>query len=397
MFEAAMEHFAQGLALLSQQDISAVPPRQLGTDIQRIRGVINRAEAQCVRRVELFDREQAYGSSGDTSTTNWLRNHCQLSGFAADKHVKLARQLPELQATQQALESGEIGIGHALEVARATDDMGAGAEAELLSAARTKDPAEVRQAAREIRHRVDAEGMARQAMEQFRKRRLHLFELPDGMVGVEGALPPEGGAALRLTLESLTGVPPKDDERTPQQRRADALMELCRRQLDSGTLPSLNGRKPHLTVVVQAETLAGAPGAPAARLEGAGPISGETARRLLCGCSASVLKVDGKGVALDLGRAKRLASEPQRQVWWRATRAAWFPAAVGRPASANPTTSTSGRLAEAPGSTGWCCCARSRTIRSSTRAIGNWPRTRTGPSHWSRPGSSREPAEGLPG
>src|SRR6266542_3627373 len=279
MFEAAMEHFARGLALLSEQDISAVPPRQLGADIQQIRGFINRAEAQCVRRVEVFDREQAYGSSGDTSTTNWLRHHCQLSGFVADKHVKLARQL-----------------------------------AELLSAARTKDPAEVRQAAREIRHRVDAAGMARQAMEQFRKRRLHLYDLPDGMVGVEGALPPEGGAALRLTLESLTGVPPKNDERTAQQRRADALIELCWRQLDSGTLPSLNGRKPHLTVVVQAETLAGAPGAPAARLEGAGPISGETARRLLCGGSASVLRVDGKGVALDLGRAKRLASEAQRRV-----------------------------------------------------------------------------------
>jgi hypothetical protein len=81
MFEAAVEHFTQGLALLAQQDISAVPPRQLGADIQRIRGIINRAEAQCVRRVELFDREQAYGSSGDTSTTNWLRNHCQLSGL----------------------------------------------------------------------------------------------------------------------------------------------------------------------------------------------------------------------------------------------------------------------------------------------------------------------------
>lgn len=309
-----MEHLERGLALLSAQDVSAVPPRRLGADIKQIRGLINRAEAQCVRRVEVFDREQAYGASGDTSTTSWLRNHCQLSGFSADRHVKLARQLPDLQATQQALESGEIGIEHALEVARATDDIGTGAEAELLTAARCKNPAEVRQAAREIRHRVDAAGMARQAMEQFRKRRLLLFDLPDGMIGVEGALPPEGGAALRLTLESLTGVPPKNDERNAQQRRADALMELCRRQLDSGRLPSVNGRRPHLTVVVQAETLAAAPGAPPAQLEGAGPISGETAERLLCSGSASVLKVDGRGLALDLGRSRRLASEPQRRV-----------------------------------------------------------------------------------
>ncbi|HEY8641411.1 MAG TPA: DUF222 domain-containing protein [Candidatus Dormibacteraeota bacterium] len=314
MFEAGIELVERGLALIAEQDISAVAPLQLGADIKRIRGVINRAEAQCVRRVEVFDREDAYASSGDTSTTSWLRNNCQLSGFSADKHVKLARQLPELRATQKALESGQIGIEHALEVARATDDMGPAAEAELLSAARTKDPAEVRLAAKEIRHRVDAAGMARQAMERFRKRRLHLIDLPDGMIGLEGALPPEGGVALKLTLESLTGVPPKGDERTQQQRHADALMELCRRQLDSGTLPSINGRKPHLTVVVQAETLAGAPGAPAAQLEGAGPISGETAKRLLCGGSASVLTADSKGAALDLGRSQRLGSEPQRRV-----------------------------------------------------------------------------------
>ena len=310
----AVFHFEAGLALLAGHDVGAIAPVAIGADIKTIRGVIDRLEAQCARRVEVFDREQAFRCTGDTSTTSWLRRTCNLSGFSADQRVKLARQLPELEATQTALEAGEIGIEHALEIARATDDLGAGAETELLSAAHQKDPAELRQAAKEIRHRVDAAGMARQALEQLRKRRLHLFNLPDGMVGLEGALPPEGGVALRLTLDALTGVPPKGDERTQQQRHADALMELCRRQLDSGTLPRVNGRKPHLTVVVQAETLAGEAGAPAAHLEGAGPISGETAKRLLCGGSASVLAVDKQGVALDLGRSRRLATEPQRRV-----------------------------------------------------------------------------------
>ncbi|HLQ62693.1 MAG TPA: hypothetical protein VK131_12610, partial [Candidatus Acidoferrales bacterium] len=62
-----------------------------------------------------------------------------------------------------------------------------------------------------------------------------------------------------------------------------------------------------------AETLAGVPGAPAAQLEGAGPISTETAQRLLCGGGASLLTVNGKGVVLDLGRSKRTASEGQRR------------------------------------------------------------------------------------
>jgi len=309
-----MAHIEKGLGMLAQHDPSTVSPVQLGVDIKAIRGAIDRLEGQCARRVELFDREQAFGSTGDTSTTNWLRNNCHLSGFSADRHVKFARQLPELEATQKALDDGEIGIEHALEIARATNDLGVAAELELLSAARSKDPAELRQAARDIRHRLDADSLARIAMEHWRRRRLHLYNLPDGMLGLEGALPPESGVALKLTLESLLGTPPKDDDRTQQQRQADALVELCTRQLDSGSLPRVNGRKPHLMVVVQAETLAGEPGAPAPQLEGAGPISVETAKRLMCDGSVSVMTVDKKGVALDLGRSRRLASEPQRRV-----------------------------------------------------------------------------------
>ena len=306
MFDAAMEHFEHGLAVLARQDLSVVAPVQLGVDIKRLRSCIDRAEAECARRVEAFDRGRGYAATPDTSTVSWLRNNCNLSGATADKHVKLARQLPQLDQTQKALESGQIGIEHALEIARATDDLGLAAEDELLKAAQTKDPAELRQTAREIRHRVDAKGMARLAMELQRKRRLHLYDLPDGMIGIDGALPPEGGAALRITLDSLIGVPPKGDDRTQQQRQADALMLLCRRQLDSGSLPSRAGRKPHLTVVMQADT-------GAARLEGAGPISTETAERLMCDGSVSVLSVDRKGAALDLGRSHRLASEPQRR------------------------------------------------------------------------------------
>jgi hypothetical protein len=126
------------------------------------------------------------------------------------------------------------------------------------------------------------------------------------MLGVDGALPPEGGMALKLCLESLTGIPAKDDDRTPDQRNADALMLLCKRQLDSGELPAVGGRKPHLMVVMKGDE--------APRLEGYGPICRETAERLACEGSVSVLTLDKKGVALDLGRSRRLASEPQRRV-----------------------------------------------------------------------------------
>ncbi len=311
---AALPHFEAAFALLANQDLDPVPPVQLGCDIKALRSLIDRLEAQCARRVERFDRDRGYAPSGEGSATNWLRRHCHMSGATADRHVKFARQLPDLEKTQAALASGQIGIEHALEIARATEDMGAGAEGELLEAARSKDPLEVRQVARELRHRTDPSGMAELALAQQRKRRLRLYQLGDGMLGLEGALPPEGGVALKLCLDSLIGVPPKDDERSQPQRQADALLELCRRQLDSGELPRLGGRKPHLTLVVQAESLAGLPGAPAAQLEGYGAISVETAKRIASGGSLSVLTVDSQGVALNLGRSRRLASEPQRRV-----------------------------------------------------------------------------------
>jgi hypothetical protein len=310
----AAAHIERGLAVLSAEDIEAVAAVELGNDIQIISSLMSRLELQRARRLRRFDAGHGHVPSGDGSTTNWLSRTCHLPGHLAERQVRFARQLPELEATQEAVKQGQIGIEHALEIARATDDMGPAAEEEMLAAAKQTDPGDLRKVARELRHRVDSDGLARLAQEQHRKRRLRMYELPDGMLGLEGALPVEGGVALRLTLESLIGIPPKYDDRTQQQRQADALMALCQRQLDSGRLPKVGGRKPHLTVVVRAETLAGEPGAPAAHLEGAGPISVETAKRLMCGASVSVLQVDGKGAALRLGRARRLATEPQRRV-----------------------------------------------------------------------------------
>src|ERR671936_2298164 len=97
----------EGLALLSAQDLAPVDPILMGSDIKRMTAAMNRFEAQRARRIEQFDRDRGFGPSGDTSTTSWLRNNCQMSGASADKQVKLARQLPELQETQKALAAGE--------------------------------------------------------------------------------------------------------------------------------------------------------------------------------------------------------------------------------------------------------------------------------------------------
>ncbi|MBI2237615.1 MAG: DUF222 domain-containing protein, partial [Actinobacteria bacterium] len=64
--------------------------------------------------------------------------------------------------------------------------------------------------------------------------------------------------------------------RTPAQRRADALGEICRRFLDSPDRPLVAGERPHVTVTVGLEVLEGRSGVPC-ELDDAGPVSPETA------------------------------------------------------------------------------------------------------------------------
>jgi len=107
------------------------------------------------------------------------------------------------------------------------------------------------------------------------------------MVRLDGILDVEGGATLKAALSGLMPPPKKDDDRAPGQRRADALVDLARRPLDGSKLGQVGGQRPHLIITASAETLAGLPGAPAAHLEGAGPIPIETAQRHSCDSTVS--------------------------------------------------------------------------------------------------------------
>jgi uncharacterized protein DUF222 len=115
---------------------------------------------------------------------------------------------------------------------------------------------------------------------------------------------------LRLCLESLIGIPARGDERSQEQRQADALSELCARAIGSGRLPRQAGRRPQLTVIVR--TQAGSE--VGAELVGVGPISLGTLARLRGQDHVERKQtVDGKGVTLNFGRARRCHSESQRE------------------------------------------------------------------------------------
>ena len=257
------------------------------------------------------------GGSGALTAQAWVRWQCNLTGVAAAELVEVSRQLASLPQTSEAFSQGAISHRNATLIARTAKDLGdkfdAQAETILVAAAKELDPWRLKRATMLLRHCLEPDGVLAEANEVHERRFLYLSQTFDGILRLDGQLDPEGGAALQTVLDALMGPPADDDRRSAPQRRADALNDMARRQLDGGKLPEVGGLKPHLMVTVDAATLSKQPGSPAAELEWAQPIPAETARRIACDCSMTPVLRGAESHQVEAGRTSRVISPSMRR------------------------------------------------------------------------------------
>jgi hypothetical protein len=123
-------------------------------------------------------------------------------------------------------------------------------------------------------------------------------------VRVDGDLDPESGESLLTALAAVldTDARSRDraDTRSPAQRRADGLGEICRQWLDRSERPAVAGERPHLTLTIGAEGLAGNAGV--GELDHVGPVDPGFARRLACDACVRRVVLGGASEPLDVGR-----------------------------------------------------------------------------------------------
>ncbi len=175
-------------------------------------------------------------------------------------------------------------------------------------------------------------------------RELWLTDTGAGTTRIRGTLDAEAAAMLRAALDPLTaprpaspGSPGADstdgsgsegevrDRRSPARRRADALVELIGRALDTGTLPTQGGQRPHLTVLVPLPTLLGEPGAPPAETSWGLPLPAAVLARLRCDATITRILLDPTGVPLDVGRTQRIVPPALRRALAARDRCCTFP------------------------------------------------------------------------
>jgi len=175
------------------------------------------------------------------------------------------------------------------------------------------DPYELNRHWKQLRYQADQEAAEDAEEEQRRRRWLNYRQTDEGTFRIEGELDPENGVAFKTAMRSLMGRPVKGDERTPAERRCDALGELSRRLMSGGALPTQGGEKPHVLLVANIETLRLEPGSPMAQLDWGPLVTGKTARRIAEDADLTPVLVDGRSEILYVGRRSRTVSPRVRK------------------------------------------------------------------------------------
>jgi Domain of unknown function (DUF222) len=240
---------------LATQDLDRQPDAALAQQVPELRRLLDRLEGQWLHRLATIDSRAAASADQATpapSTASWLRNRLHLGAGAAHSAVRTARALsggPSPRPPRRyAPASCRPPTPRCWPPAPMSSPPQTAAEAEpvLVAAARRLDP-------------PGCDGSSPTCGRRLIPRRLTprpsgatgggpvAGPTLEGVVAVGGLLEPEAGQTVLAALEPLARPADAQDERSGDQRRADALTELARRALEAGQLPQTGGIRPQLT------------------------------------------------------------------------------------------------------------------------------------------------------
>ncbi|MEU8110945.1 DUF222 domain-containing protein [Micromonospora sp. NPDC048947] len=320
--------------------IWALPEHELIAALDAAHHLEQRLAAVKLTLVRELDGRGTARRQGASSTAVWLRERLRLTVSAARRLVELAATLDAgSPGVRQALADGDLTPQQARVIADTvrTVQTTAGGEAAdkavgvLTDWARHFDPTQLRKLGTRILDHVApdlADAAARAALDAeaaraTRDRHLTLSEQTDGRLRLTGTLDAETAGLPRAAIDPLTAPVGPDDQRSPGQRRHDALADLCRLSLRTGELPEHGGDPAQIVITTHYDDLTRQLGA--GTLDTGLRLTPETVRRLACDAAILPTVLNGAGQPLDVGRQRRLVTGPLRRVLVLRDRGCAFP------------------------------------------------------------------------
>ena len=299
-------------------------------------------------RVGLVQEAESRGvvdQSPSPSAADWLLEHSlHLEPADAARTVSLARACtqPANQVLAAAVAGGTVTVRKAVtalrQLAQVEHDLAPGKREEALASltlmAQTGYDRHVIAIGRMLMTLLGAEGaLERDEKVLSRLTSLRLIPLENGMIRVSGQLDPEAGAVLTAALDPLSAPNPCQaggghDPRLADRRRADALIEICRRATAAGGAAPATS-KAQIVVTIDFDRLAGAVRGAGRTLDGT-VLSPQTVRKLACDASIIPMVLGSQSQPLDVGRTKRLVTPALLAALWARDKGCTFPG-CGRP------------------------------------------------------------------
>jgi len=311
---------------------------QLADKITTLAGQINAANYRFLKLIAEFDQRKAWAGAGIRSCAHWLNWKCSIAMSAAREKVRTARALDGLPAINSAFEKGELSFSKVRAMTRVATVKN---ESHLLMIAEHGTAQHMETLVKAFRSVTRAQGAnaaeqgqdnkCDQARDQRQRdnRSVSCFQDDEGMWVINAKLPAEeGGVVVKVlkelgdqlvnqtmgpaeqksvSAETFCDISPANPITFPQ-RRADALVALSEHYLASCTnssVPSLTSLKAaercqlvlHVSDTNNAESNV--------NLDGRWLLP-DAARRLACDAGLLVVKEDGAGNVLDIGRKSRV-------------------------------------------------------------------------------------------
>jgi Domain of unknown function (DUF222) len=312
----------------------------LMNEAERLGRVISSTLGNLLTTLGELDRREAWRSEGATSSGAWLTERLGVAEGTGRAWSHVAEKLWDLPHLAQGLRVGALSfdkVRAAVAIAKPET------EAAIL---RQAEECTVRQ----IKDLVLAE--ERPSDEQAENHHeFRYLRFNDGRRSITAQLPADAYAVVRAAVTERARLFPSDGETRYDQRRADALVDICRTRggvrstrpapgakgpsgpgghdgpgLPSDSDPRPKGRSRSNYLVIAHTDLALLQGGTGrAEIERMGLLSGEAIRRIGCDADVALALDDAFGHTMFEGRSRRFASQAQRHEVQRRDRRCRFP------------------------------------------------------------------------
>src|SRR4051812_31628952 len=335
---AGLEAAVDGLLGVSADSLAATELASVLEAVEVQRRRLEAVDQRLLAAASMAGVAAAFGQAGVADVlTSLLRIDPREARARVSRAVDLGprraltgeRLAPLLPVTADAVAAGAVSaaqtdvIVDCLERIPPAAPAAAGPVAErlLVEAARFEAPRQLRRTAAELLTRLDPDGLEPIEDRADRRRSFTLATKPDGTSSPRGSWTAEVTAVWEAILDSLAAPQPAEDgmpdDRSPGQRRHDAMADAATRLLRSATLPAAGGSPVTVlatTTITDLTTAAEAtPKTGGLALLGHGQVVSAKALLALAG-EAEVLPVvfTDTGGILAYGTGRRLATRGQR-------------------------------------------------------------------------------------